>query len=189
MPPKRPPRSDSQRNRAGILRAARELYTSSDADVPMTAVAARAEVAVGTLYNHFPTKADLLSAVVAEFTGEIATSAETFRDAVQAGQPADEALGLFLNVVLDASAANRAIKAAARQLGAGEIAGSPDEQRAAEALEAILRAGIDHQAIRPGIAVEDIYLLVNSAPLDHPKQVRARWLDLITHGLRTQPSD
>ena len=55
-------RSDAVVNRAHIVRVARELLTKQPRST-MTDVAAAAHVSRGTLYRHFPTRADLLASV------------------------------------------------------------------------------------------------------------------------------
>lgn len=56
-------RSDAKRKRGQVLDAARELFASRGADVSLEAIAKQADVGIGTLYRHFPTRADLLAAV------------------------------------------------------------------------------------------------------------------------------
>lgn len=182
----RTPRADSRRNRGAILEAARALYAETGDDVAMTAIARRAGVAVGTLYNHFPTKVELLDAVVDELVRHVADRAEALGGDVRAGSPAGAAVIEFLQFVLDVSAANQAVKAAARRLGAGAVRGSQDEARATAALEQILTTAAQQGTVRPGVTVQDVYLLVDSAPLGLPKPARDRWLDLITDGIRAR---
>jgi AcrR family transcriptional regulator len=56
-------RADARRNEAALLDAAAAAFVESGVDVPVRAVAARAGVGVGTIYRHFPTRADLIVAV------------------------------------------------------------------------------------------------------------------------------
>ncbi|MEV6781756.1 TetR family transcriptional regulator [Streptomyces sp. NPDC051098] len=67
MTPGRAPRADAVRNRNKILAAAGEQITAPGPEVGMDQIAAAAGVAIGTPYRHFPTKTDLVAAVVAEF--------------------------------------------------------------------------------------------------------------------------
>ena len=46
-----------------MLEAAAEAFVASGVDVPMRDIAAKAGVGVGTIYRHFPTRADLIVAV------------------------------------------------------------------------------------------------------------------------------
>ena len=57
-------RADAQRNRQRILDAAEEVFAKEGLAVPVDVVAERAEVGVGTLYRHFPTKEALFEAIV-----------------------------------------------------------------------------------------------------------------------------
>ena len=57
-------RKDAQINRERVLEAAVELVRQDGEKVPMARIAERAGVGVGTLYRHFPTREDLLGALV-----------------------------------------------------------------------------------------------------------------------------
>lgn len=54
-------RSDARDNRERILDAARAVFVADGLDVPMRAIARRAEVGPATLYRHFPTKESLVT--------------------------------------------------------------------------------------------------------------------------------
>jgi AcrR family transcriptional regulator len=56
-------RSDARRNEETLLAAAGAAFVASGVDVPVRDIAARAGVGVGTIYRHFPTRADLITAV------------------------------------------------------------------------------------------------------------------------------
>ena len=58
----RPLRADARRNREALVVAAREVFGAKGVDAPLDEIARRAEVAIGTLYNRFPTRADLVEA-------------------------------------------------------------------------------------------------------------------------------
>jgi len=55
----RPQRADAVRNRERIVAAARDLFAEVGHATQMDDVARRAQVGVGTVYRHFPTKAAL----------------------------------------------------------------------------------------------------------------------------------
>src|SRR5215211_8227405 len=63
-PQAKPLRADAQRNRARILRAAEEVFAEKGAGASTEEVAARAGVAIGTIFRHFPTKDALLAAIM-----------------------------------------------------------------------------------------------------------------------------
>ena len=60
----RQPRKDALRNRERVLDAATELVRRDGEKVPIARIAAHAGVGVGTVYRHFPTREDLLGALV-----------------------------------------------------------------------------------------------------------------------------
>jgi AcrR family transcriptional regulator len=65
-PPARPLRRDAQRNRDAILAAARQLFCDHGLEAPLEEIARRAGVGIGTLYRRFPSRVELLDAVLAE---------------------------------------------------------------------------------------------------------------------------
>ncbi|MET9119592.1 helix-turn-helix domain-containing protein [Streptomyces longwoodensis] len=56
-------RKDARRNKANLLDAAAAVFVVQGVDAPVREIAARAGVGVGTIYRHFPTRADLIVAV------------------------------------------------------------------------------------------------------------------------------
>jgi AcrR family transcriptional regulator len=61
--PVRGKRADAQRNQQALLSAAAAVFVTSGVDAPIREIAARAGVGIGTIYRHFPTRADLVVAV------------------------------------------------------------------------------------------------------------------------------
>jgi AcrR family transcriptional regulator len=59
----KPLRADARRNREKVLAAARAVFAEQGVDAQMDDVARKADVGVGTVYRHFPTKEALLSAL------------------------------------------------------------------------------------------------------------------------------
>ena len=59
----RPKRADARRNERTLLDAAAAVFVESGVDAPVRDIAARAGVGMGTIYRHFPTRADLVVAV------------------------------------------------------------------------------------------------------------------------------
>lgn len=59
-------RADARRNREAVIKAAKRLFAERGLDVQVPDVAKAANVGVGTVYRHFPTKDELIAALVAE---------------------------------------------------------------------------------------------------------------------------
>jgi AcrR family transcriptional regulator len=182
----RAPRADAVRNRRKILVAAGEQITEHGPDVGMDRIAAAAGVAVGTLYRHFPNKTDLVAAVVADCVARVADDVESALVRVAAGARAVDELTACLGRVVEMSVTDRAVKAAARALGAAP-GDSAAEDRASAAVAALIRVGRVSGDIHPDVTVDDVYLLFSTAPTDRPADARARWLALVTPGLTTRP--
>jgi AcrR family transcriptional regulator len=56
-------RADARRNEQTLLDAAAATFVASGVHAPVREIAARAGVGLGTIYRHFPTRADLIIAV------------------------------------------------------------------------------------------------------------------------------
>jgi len=55
--------ADTQRNTDALSEAALAVFETSGANAPVREIAAKAGVGVGTVYRHFPQRADLAAAV------------------------------------------------------------------------------------------------------------------------------
>jgi AcrR family transcriptional regulator len=75
-PSTRAPRADAARNRARLLDAAKAVFAAGGADASLEAVARQAEVGVGTLYRHFPTREALYEAVYRREVDELSALAQ-----------------------------------------------------------------------------------------------------------------
>lgn len=63
--PGKPLRADAARNRQKLIDVAAEAFVE-DLETPLDEIARRAEVGIGTLYRHFPTRCDLVLAVYSD---------------------------------------------------------------------------------------------------------------------------
>src|SRR5260370_34378046 len=67
----RPRRADARRNYGQLVDQARIAFAEFGVDASLDEIARRAGVASGTLYRHFPTRLDLIEAVLAEQIAEV----------------------------------------------------------------------------------------------------------------------
>jgi AcrR family transcriptional regulator len=67
----RPRRADAQRNYGQLVEQAKVAFAEFGVDASLDEIARRAGVASGTLYRHFPTRLDLIEAVLAEQIAEL----------------------------------------------------------------------------------------------------------------------
>jgi AcrR family transcriptional regulator len=82
----RPLRADARRNIELVLEAAKEVFATEGVDAPVRDIAAKAGVGMGTLYRHFPQRADLIAAV---FRKEVDACAEAANVLLSKHAPAD----------------------------------------------------------------------------------------------------
>jgi AcrR family transcriptional regulator len=82
-------RADAQKNYDKIVAIAAEVFTERGMDAPLDEIATRAQVGPGTLYRHFPSREDLIDAVVKSWMAQIESAAA---DAVTSTAPAREVL-------------------------------------------------------------------------------------------------
>src|SRR6478672_13523501 len=95
--PDRSLRADAERNRQRLIDAAAELFGERGLDVGVAEIAQRAGVGRGTLFRNFPTKEDLIAAIVVDAMSEAATLGRELLAAPGAGQ----ALFTFLEAAAD----------------------------------------------------------------------------------------
>jgi AcrR family transcriptional regulator len=75
----RKPRADAVRNRERVLEAAKAVFSAGGPDASLEAVARRAEVGIGTLYRHFPTREALYEAVYRREVDQLGDLAEQLK--------------------------------------------------------------------------------------------------------------
>jgi AcrR family transcriptional regulator len=91
-------RADAQRNEAALLDAAGAAFVASGVNVPVREIATAAGVGVGTIYRHFPTRADL---IVAVYRHQVEACAEAGPALLADGPTAHAALGRWVNLFVD----------------------------------------------------------------------------------------
>ena len=98
--PARSKRADALRNQQTLLAAAAAVFVTSGVDAPIREIAARAGVGIGTIYRHFPTRADL---VVAVYRHQVEACAEAGPALLAAGSPLAalrQWVGLFVDFLV-----------------------------------------------------------------------------------------
>jgi AcrR family transcriptional regulator len=91
-------RSDARRNEQTLLAAAAAAFVASGVDVPVRDIASRAGVGVGTIYRHFPTRADL---VVAVYRHQVEACAEAGPNLLRESTSALAALAKWIDLFVD----------------------------------------------------------------------------------------
>ena len=96
--PARSKRADALRNEKALLVAAAAVFVTSGVDAPIREIAARAGVGIGTIYRHFPTRADL---VVAVYRHQVEACAEAGPALLASAGSAFAALSEWVDLFVD----------------------------------------------------------------------------------------
>ncbi len=91
-------RKDARRNKQTLLDAAAAVFVTSGVDAPVRDIAARAGVGLGTIYRHFPTRADLITAV---YRHQVDACAEAGPALLATGPSPHAALGRWIDLFVD----------------------------------------------------------------------------------------
>ncbi|WP_042396940.1 TetR/AcrR family transcriptional regulator [Streptacidiphilus carbonis] len=94
----RPKRADARRNEESLLDAAAALFVTAGVEVPVRDIAARAGVGTGTIYRHFPTRADLIIAV---YRHQVEACAQAGPALLETSATPHAALGRWINLFVD----------------------------------------------------------------------------------------
>ncbi len=163
------------------------VFATSGVDTPMREIAERAGVGVGTIYRHFPKRADL---IVAVFRHEVDACADAAA-ALAAEHEPGAALTRWVDRYIDLIAAKRGL-AAALHSGDPAYAVLPAyfEERLSPALDGLLRTAAAAGDIRGDVRAKDLLWAIASlcAPTrtGNPALAR-RMIGVMLDGLRAGP--
>ena len=174
-------RADATENRARIIEAARAVIANSD-EVKLNAIAKRAGVGQGTLYRHFPARADLLAEVYRRDVDELVAAAP----ALLGEHEPIEALSRWFDRVADYARVKRGVFDAV-EVAVWQDLSAHSLGPIGEAITTLLDAGKADGTIRPDVDARDVVLLIGYLTRidDAEWNARARHLlDVILDGLR-----
>lgn len=182
--PDRRVRADAQRNIDALLQAALAVFSTSGVDAPVREIAEKAGVGIGTLYRHFPQRADLVAAV---FRREIDACADAAPILAHEHSPFD-ALARWMQRYATFIVTKRGLAAA---LHSGNPVFDPLPayfgQRLMPALRTLLDTAVATGEVRTDVDAEDILSAVanlcHQTYNDDPDHAR-RMVALLSDGLR-----
>lgn len=179
----KPLRADARRNRERILVAAEQVFARRGASASTEEVAAEAGVAIGTVFRHFPTKQDLLSAIVKELLERLTAEVTT----LATGDPATALFEFFARVVDQAAAKRSVVELLAE---GGVRVGVAEPLRGLEdALGVLLARAQRVGAVRDEVRLDEVLALLTATAQGAlhggwPDDLRKRALEVVFAGLR-----
>ena len=109
-------RKDARRNQQALLDAAAEVFVASGVEAPVRDIATRAGVGIGTIYRHFPTRADL---VIAVYRHQVDACAEAGPALLEDGPTPYAALWQWIDLFVDFLVTKHGLAAAMQADNAG----------------------------------------------------------------------
>jgi AcrR family transcriptional regulator len=181
---KRPKRADALRNYEKLVAAAREAFTEADRSASLEDIARRAGVGIGTLYRHFPARADLVQAVYVDEVEALSRSAAEL-EPLEPWEALSAWLHRFVGYVATKQALSDELFAMAER-DAAVFAGCRAMLHAAG--EPLLRRAQDAGVVRPDVRIDEVVRMVAGIakiPTDDAAEIQ-RLLGVALDGLRYQ---
>lgn len=183
----RPLRADARRNRERVLEAARATFAEEGRDAQMDDVARRAQVGVGTVYRHFPTKEALLEALALEAFERITAVA---KEAVNDPDPW-EGFKRTLWMSAETLAGDRALAEVMAAIPGPIVAGEELSRELQEAMGTLMRGAQAQGKLRPDLVLDDVPMFmcgVGSGTMKHHHIADAwrRHLTILLDGMRAE---
>jgi AcrR family transcriptional regulator len=179
------PRADAERNRARLLDAAKAAFAAGKAPVTLEQIARDAEVGIGTLYRHFPTREALVEAL---YRKELADLCAGAGELLKTRAP-ERALRAWMDLFADYVSAKREMADALRVVfAAGTVTVSQAREELTVAVRTIFDAGVADGTLRDDVRPEDVVVMIvgtfTATSLAGGQEQRARMFDLLSDAVR-----
>ncbi|MBP2334380.1 AcrR family transcriptional regulator [Saccharothrix coeruleofusca] len=187
--PVRGKRADALRNQQALVAAAAAVFVTSGVDAPIREIAARAGVGIGTIYRHFPTRADL---VVAVYRHQVEACAEAGAALLaEAGSPF-AALRRWVDLFVEFLVTKHGLAKALQSDDSGfESLHAYFLDRLVPVCARLLDAAVDAGEIEPGTRAYELMRGVGNLCVGHesnPDYDPNRLVELLLRGLRRPQS-
>ena len=168
-------RADAERNRGLVLEAAHAVFAEHGLEAGVAEVAERAGVGVATIFRRFPTKDDLLAALLDARIGEITEIART--------------AATFREFMVEAAAFHMADRGFCDSVDSAVFA-RPELQQGREQARTLvaklLRRAQRDGEVRKDVTVDDLPVILLGVARSAPHDGWHRYLEFALDGLRPQ---
>jgi AcrR family transcriptional regulator len=148
-------RRDVQRNREALITAAQEVFSGQGIDAPLEHIARRAGVGIATLYRHFPTRVELVDAIL---TSAVQTHVEIARRALAMDDPWAGFVH-YLECTCELEAADRGINDMMSMRLPGAVIAENVKAEMFDLVVQLMRRAQESGQLRADITPEDLALL------------------------------
>jgi AcrR family transcriptional regulator len=181
----RKPRADSARNRQLLIDAAKAGFSEVGLNVSLEEIARRADVGIGTLYRHFPSREAVVEAVYRREVEQLVEAVPHLLETSPAGEALHQWMHLFVNYI----ATKRLI---APSLGA--VVGRTSKPHATpgelitQAISTLLKRAVRSGDVRKDIVPSDLLRALIGVSYGNPdadwEASARRLIDILMDGLR-----
>jgi AcrR family transcriptional regulator len=181
----KPLRADARRNREKVLKAARAVFAEQGREAQIDDVAHKADVGVGTVYRHFPTK-DVLLHALSDVTFDVI--ADYAREALERDDPW-EAFRDVLWFGGSKTAGDRAFSEILAASPKDRARTCPGQEDLVVTVGELMRRAKAAGQMREDVIIEDIPLLMcgigSASAMEHPcPDAWRRHLGIVLDGMR-----
>jgi AcrR family transcriptional regulator len=153
--PERPLRRDAQRNRDAVVAAARQVFCDHGLEAPLEEIARQAGVGIATLYRRFPSRAELMDAVLAD---TVQAHVEVAERALAMDDPWD-GFAYYLEETCRLQAADRGLNDVLGMRFPRATAVEAAKARLFEVVAQVLDRAQQSGQLRPDLTLEDLALV------------------------------
>ena len=168
-------RADARRNLERVLDAAAEVFAASGPDASIDEIARLAGVGHGTVFRRFPTKDDLMYAVVERHVAQMRAIAEEALASADPGEAFFDFVRRVAELAMSTPGLHKCVVHCGGKPGAAEL-----ERLNARIVSRAQRAG----ALRKDLKPADVQQLIRSALIAAPAGEWRRYLAVVLDGLR-----
>jgi AcrR family transcriptional regulator len=172
-------RADARRNLERVLDAATEVFAASGPDASVDEIAQRAGVGHATVFRRFPTKDDLMLAVIERHVAEMRSLAEAALAAADAGSAFFDFVWQVAELNMRSPGLHRCVVHCGEKPGAAELS---------DLAEKIVRRAQRAGAVRRDVKPDDVSALIRGALLSAPAGKWRHYVAVVLDGLHAQPA-
>jgi AcrR family transcriptional regulator len=177
-------RADARRNEQTLLEAAADVFVTVGVEAPVRDIAAKAGVGIGTIYRHFPTRADLIIAV---YRHQVDACAEAGPALLASSASPHVALARWIDLFVDFLVTKHGLAAVLRSDQAGfDALHAYFLDRLLPVCASLLRAAAEAGEVRPDIGPFELMLAVGNLCIGVGRDTRydaRRMVGLLIAGL------